>query len=54
MAHPAIEAFILEFLCQKNGGMAEMYPKDFEQEIPNHAVALVTTCVSILSTTDSI
>lgn len=51
MAHPAIEALILEFLYQKHGSMAEVYPEDFAQEVPNHAVALVTTCVRLFSTT---
>lgn len=45
MAHPAIEALILDFYYEGADGIAALYPEDFDREVPNHAIALVTTCV---------
>lgn len=47
MAHPAIEALILDFYYEGTEGMAAIYPDEFDREVPNHAIALVTTCVSL-------
>lgn len=46
-AHPAIPAVIHEFFYSNDDCLAALFPHDFKNTVPDHAIALVTTCVSI-------
>jgi hypothetical protein len=46
-AHPAIPAVIHEFFYTGKDCLAALYRQDFEHTVPDHAIALVVTCVSI-------
>lgn len=51
MEHPGIAALCIEFFYgSTNGGkvpLAKLFPDDFSTTIPEHAVAVVMTCVRI-------
>jgi hypothetical protein len=38
---------MIQFFYVNDNGLARIFPKDFESEVPEHAVALAMTCVRI-------
>lgn len=45
LAHPAIPKVIHDFFYTERDCLAVLFPEDFEQTVPDHAVALVLTCI---------
>jgi hypothetical protein len=39
---------MIQFFYVNNKGLACIFPKDFESEVPEHAIVLAMTCVCIL------
>lgn len=46
LAHPAIEGLAIDIFYTGDDCLASLFPKDFERTIPDHAFALLLTCVS--------
>lgn len=46
LAHPAIPAVIHDFFYTDKDCLAAIFRQDFERVVPDHAIALVMTCVS--------
>lgn len=46
LAHPAISTVIHDFFYTEKDCLAAHFRQDFERTIPDHAIALVLTCVS--------
>lgn len=47
LAHPAIEGLAMDIFYTGDDCLASLFPKDFERTIPDHAFALLLTCVSL-------
>lgn len=47
LSHPAIEELCVQFYYYDKNGLARIFPDDFKNEVPDHAVALAMTCVSV-------
>ena len=47
ISHPAIPALIWKFFYTGPDSLAALYPEHFSEEVPDRAIALAMTCVSI-------
>jgi len=45
LAHPSIEALALQFYYTGDAGLANLFPGDFKDTIPDPAFALLMTCI---------
>ncbi|KAF8808225.1 hypothetical protein BYT27DRAFT_7337869 [Phlegmacium glaucopus] len=45
IAHPAISTTIHQFFYADNDCLANLFPEDFEQTIPDHVIALIQNCL---------
>jgi WD40 repeat protein len=48
ISHPCIAEFIIQFYYRGDNALAKFFPDDFKDAVPDHAVALVLTCVKYL------
>ncbi|KAF8805695.1 hypothetical protein BYT27DRAFT_7339642 [Phlegmacium glaucopus] len=45
IAHPAISTTIHQFFYADNDCLANLFPEDFEQTVPDHVIALIQNCL---------
>ena len=49
LAHPCLGEICINFFYTGKNALAHVFPEDFRKQIPDHALALVATAVSLLS-----